>query len=533
MIGLRRLAPYVRFAAGLARHVRAPVDPGHARAEVARRLANREAALAELIERHVYDTAGSPYRALLDAAGWSKSAVLAKIGTLGVEAALGELAASGVHVTLEEFKGRQPAVRGSRTFAFAESDFDNRRLPYHVEVRSGGTRSAGTRVPVTLEFASALADDTAVLFDEWRLWDHAQAIWLPMGGAAFVALLIYARLGRSPARWFSHVHGRELDALQRWAPLLVSGLARAAGRRLPRTEHVPATASVDVARWMAATARAGRPACVTTYASSAVRLATAAVEHGLDLGGAAFITIGEPLTAGKRRVIERSGARVIVRYAMTEAGIIGYACGTPRGSDDLHALESNLAIVQQDVTLGEDEATVGALLFTSLLPVAPKILLNVQSGDYADVERRDCGCTLGRLGYTLHLANVRSFEKLTGEGVTFATTNLLQVLEDVLPSRFGGSPTDYQVVEEETEAGLPRLLLVVNPAIGRVDEIAVRDAFLGHLETTSGSKQWGLLWKQAGTIEVRRAVPTSTKKGKVQPFHLDVGRSGHGSPRLP
>lgn len=519
---VRQLRTYWRFATEMIRYVHEPLPSDRARAVVAQRLARRDAALVELIERHIYGAAPNPYRSLLDATGWTRDAVLARIARAGVEGALAELAESGVYVRLEEFKGRQPAVRGSRRFVFAESDFDNRHLGYHVEVRSGGTRSAGTSVPITLEFSEALAADTAVMFDQWRLWSHEQAVWLPMGGAAAVAVLIYTKLGRPPIRWLSQIRPRELDALERWSPYIMSALARVGGARIPVPEFAPPAAAADLARWMAAERDRERPVCVTTYATSAVRLAAAATAAGIDLTGSAFISIGEPMTDAKRRVIEASGARLVVRYAMTEAGIIGYACARPRVSDDLHVLQTNLAVIQQQVHLADDGGTVGGLLFTSLLPVAPKILLNVQSGDYAELGPVACGCGFEAAGYRQHVAGVRSFEKLTGEGVTFATTNLIQVLEEVLPSEFGGQPTDYQVTEEEGPDGIPRLVLVVSPTVGEVDHERLKATFLARLGSESNARRTSAIWREAGTLDIRRAMPTVTKKGKVQPFHLNV-----------
>jgi len=519
---LGHVAPYVRFAAGLVKHFGDPLARERAGQDAARRLLARGPALADLLEQRIWRHDRSPYRRLLEAAGWQRAKLGRHLEQVGVEAALSDLAESGVYVTLEEFKGKRPIVRGDCTIPVTEDDFDNPDLTSRLDVRSGGTRSAGTHVPVTLEFATALAEDTALLFDEWRLWEHAQAIWLPMGGSAFIALLIYAKLGRAPVKWFSHLRGAELERSERWAPRLLSVIGRLAGTRVARPEFAPAAAAPEIARWMAAMIREGRPPCLTTYASSAVRVGSAAVQAGLDLRGAAFITIGEPMTDAKRRAIEPSGARVIVRYAMTEAGIIGYGCGTPVADDDLHALESDLAVIRQDVAVGADGPTVGGLLFTSLLPSAPKILLNVQSGDYATLERRDCGCAFGRAGYRTHLSGVRSFEKLTGEGVTFATSNLISVLEDVLPARFGGQPTDYQVVEHEGSDGLPHLLLLVHPALGDLDEVALKNTFLEHLATDKTARRFSLIWRQANIVEIRRAAPIATKKGKILPFHLSL-----------
>lgn len=98
---------------------------------------------------------------------------------------------------------------------------------------------------------------------------------------------------------------------------------------------------------------------------------------------------------------------------------------------------------------------------------------------------------------------------------------LIHVLETVLPSKFGGEPIDYQLVEQETGSGFTRLSLVVHPAIGPVDEDALTRTFLDTIGWGDGAmKMASVLWDQAGTLTVRREAPISTKMGKVQPFHL-------------
>jgi hypothetical protein len=155
------------------------------------------------------------------------------------------------------------------------------------------------------------------------------------------------------------------------------------------------------------------------------------------------------------------------------------------------------------------------------LPTAPKVLLNVESGDCARIERAECGCTLGTTGLTTHLDSIRSFEKLSGEGMTFIQLDLLGVLEDVLPARFGGVGTDYQVVEEEDRDGILRLSLLVSPRVGAVDPDAVRAVFLDALASQPGASRAGVqVWRRAETVRVVRQVPLSTPAGKILPFHV-------------
>ncbi len=52
---------------------------------------------------------------------------------------------------------------------------------------------------------------------------------------------------------------------------------------------------------------------------------------------------------------------------------------------------------------------------------------------------------------------IRSFEKLSGKCMSFVETDLLRSLEEALPTRFGGTGSDYQLLEEETQPGPPRL----------------------------------------------------------------------------
>src|SRR5262249_21736865 len=134
------------------------------------------------------------------------------------------------------------------------------------------------------------------------------------------------------------------------------------------------------------------------------------------------------------------------------------------------------------------------------------------------------------LGLDQHLSRIRSFEKLSSEGLTFIQADLLAVLEQVLPSRFGGSSTDYQVLEQEQADGILRLSLLVDPSIGAVDEAALLRVFVHALSATH---DWGprftAFLEQTGSIRVERRRPLATPAGKILPFHI----SGAGSEAVP
>jgi hypothetical protein len=128
-----------------------------------------------------------------------------------------------------------------------------------------------------------------------------------------------------------------------------------------------------------------------------------------------------------------------------------------------------------------------------------------------------------RYGWTTHLHTIRSFEKLTSEGMTFADADVIRVLDEELPRRFGGGPTDYQLVEEELQDGRSRITLRVHPRVGSLDSAQVGEAFLAGLGARSGIERvMELLWRQAGLVHVERRAPEAQANGKI--LHLLVDK---------
>lgn len=499
----------------LPRFLRAPVDVGRAVDAVGARLATREPRFLAMAERAIYGRPSSPYLKLLRGAGCGLDDLRELVRREGLEAALERLAAAGVYLTFDEFKGQREVARGSQRFTIAEADLDNPHVSPHLEARSGGTRSPGTSVKMALPYFFELATHTALALRANGLDHYEHAFWIQVATPG----LIYAGLGKPPLAWFHPI--RPLPAKTRAVARYMSLVARLSGRRLPVPTFLDLETPGRLVDWLLARRREGRFLCVTTYASSAVRVCLAARERGQRLDGVCFITLGEPFTDAKRAAVEGVGARALVRYAFTEAGIIGFGCGTARRSDDLHFFEDGYGLIQRARAVGDGGPVVDALLFTSLLPSAPKILLNVESGDSALVERRACGCPLGTAGLRTHLSGIRSFEKLSGEGMTFVQTELITVLEDVLPARLGGTSADYQVVETEGEHGILRVCLLVSPRVGPIDEAAARELFLRELGRAGATEaEMADLWRRAGAVEVRREWPLPTKAGKILPFHL-------------
>jgi len=95
----------------------------------------------------------------------------------------------------------------------------------------------------------------------------------------------------------------------------------------------------------------------------------------------------------------------------------------------------------------------------------------------------------------------------------------VHILEKILPSRFGGTPLDYQLVEEETEEGTPQILLLISPEVGQLDTQEVLRCFYQAIGQGSGAERvMSLQWKSAGFISIRRQRPRTTQTGKI--LHL-------------
>jgi hypothetical protein len=190
----------------------------------------------------------------------------------------------------------------------------------------------------------------------------------------------------------------------------------------------------------------------------------------------------------------------------------------------MHFFHDRHALIQP----GEGSGTplpATAMVLTSLLASAPILLLNVCMGDQANVSERACGCGLESLGWTTHVDHVRSYEKLTAGGITLLDIDVIRVLEDVLPARFGGSPTDYQLVERLDRGGSrPVVQLVVGPSVGPVDERVVRDVFLEEVGGgTGGERLMELQWRSGDVLQIVRETPRHTPSAKILHLHVDTG----------
>jgi hypothetical protein len=517
------VAMATRLLTGLRRFFDDTPTVAECRVRLTESLARRHGHFLELLRRGVYERPASPYLPLLERAGLEYEEVARLVEQAGIEGTLDRMHDAGVHVTLDEFKGRRPIERAGLRVSTGGRAFDNPLLSSHYEARTSGSRGPGDRFIVDLDLLAHEAQYDRLFLEMFGLTGRPGGLWhpAPPGSAGIKWALRMARLGYPIERWFSQTPvsvwaGGKHAALVR----AVSAVSRWTGRRVPQPEHVGLSDAVIVARWLAGHRQRGRPAWLSTTASCAVRACLAARAHGLDISGTFFRSSGEPLSPGKAAVVLAEGCRIRSHYALAEAGRLGVACGRPDVIDEVHVLTDKVAVRQRAVDLAGG-ARVAGLFLTTLLPSVPKIMLNVELGDYGTLGERRCGCVWDELGFALHLHTIRSYEKLTSEGMHFVGTDLLALVDEILPARFGGTTTDYQFVEEEVD-GLPVVSLLVSPRVGPLAAADVRAAVLEALRARDAAhRMMTAIWRDGGTLRVVRREPCATRTGKIHALHIE------------
>ena len=509
-----------RLLADLPAFLRATVTIAEAREVLRARLVGREARFLDLA-REIFERPLTPYRALLRHVGCELDDLRELTRREGVEGALGALAGEGVFLRCEEFKGRSPIRRGSLEVHFEPRDLVRPGATVHGISESSGSSGPRTSVPLDLAFIGDHAVDTWLGLAAHDGLDWAHAHWGVSGGTSITNPLEFAKGGSPPRRWFTpieldhpsvHARHRRATRLLRWA-------GRFAGTPFPGPIHAPLDDPLPLLHWLRRTLDAGEVPHVWTFASSAVLACAAARDAGIDIAGSRFTMGGEPTTAARRRAVEAAGAVALPRYGATETDILAFACRAPTAPDDMHFLHDRHAVARPFA--GGPGLPANALLLTSLLPSAPIVLFNVSLGDVAEIPLAPCDCPMEATGWPMRVREVRSHEKLTAGGIAFLDVDVVRVLEEVLPSRFGGAPLDYQVVEQADPSGRPAVRLRIHPSVGPLDERIVADAFLAALGSGyGGTPLTELLWREGEVLRVERTPPARTDSGKILHLHV-------------
>jgi hypothetical protein len=480
---------------------------------------NRMASFRTVLEQGVWGNPWSPYRRLLQWAGLDPKEVEELLRREGVEGTLGSLYEAGVYVTIDEFKGRRPLRRGSLEIPVEELVFDSPIPSGHLLLQTGGSGGRPVRLVLDLGLLELDTAGYSVFLDEWRLRTSPLVLWrpLPPGAAGVKRYLVHTRLRLRVAAWYA----QELPGSW-WTRIksrsLVAGIIlmarRATGLALPFPRHLALAEASRLAQVLAGIRASSGSFHCDTNVSSALRVVRAAAREGLDLSGGFFRVGGEPLTPARRQVFEEAGCSVGCNYSMAELGAVGHGCAAGVEPDEVHLRLDKVALLRRRVVRGG--ATIAdALFLTSISPLAPKLMLNVCVGDRADVVERTCGCLFDQAGFTSRLSRILSFDKLASEGMHLMGEELVRLMEEILPRRFGGGPDHYQMAELDTPSGV-RLEVRVDPTVGPLDEAECKDVVLAYLAAAAPENQLMVeRWRQSGTLQVVRRPPQATGASKI------------------
>jgi len=522
---LARLRQIATIAWGLQGFIKNPVTPKQARENIKRRMEKREELFLASVKKLIYENKQSPYRKLLLHAGCEYSDLEGSVKIRGIEDTLVLLRDEGVYITFDELKGKTPVFRRGLTIETQQEDFDNPFLMgKSIYGKTSGSSSRVTRVAYDWRFLEEEAQDELLSYEAHGLVDSPVALWLP--GLPSISgihnLLLHIKFQKPPEKWFSHIKSPGIfnRILHKVAIEYLVWSCRILGLSIPRPQITEIDSALRVAKWMEDRKRKCSRGTVVlrTFTSSAVYVVQKALEEGLDLGGCVISTGGEPLTEARYRFIKRSGVNVICRYASTEAGMMGTSCLYNDHPDDIHLYMDRLAVIPKNFKTKEQQ--VDSFLFTSLSTNAGKVLLNTELGDIGNLYKRECNCLFGSLGMNVHLSNIRSNYKLTEEGISVLTSDLYEIVGEIV-ERAGGSPNDYQIWKTQDESGVGRITIAINPDIPSISEREVVNTVLEKLkEREVSTRIASLFWEQAHTIQVVRDYPKVTE-GQKLPYAID------------
>lgn len=518
---LSELGRYFRMAAGVIRTQRQPPcsDPGKF---VRDRLFNRENTFLDVAQRVIFAQPDHPYHRMFQLAGCEFGDLARQVKQDGLDATLIRLRREGVYLSHNEWKGKAPIVRSGREIPGDTGRFKNPLVSGWLE----GSSSGSTGRPVVSSRSDAAVED-GILYHMLRAreFQKARSVWIDVkpilpATMGLNSVLRGKRAGTPIDRWFTagsafrdHGHYRMLTR-----GLVTLGNAFGAGAPYP--EYLPYDDFAPVAEYVARRRAKGRDGVVHGFASPLVRVASAAIEKGYDISGTVFLCGGEALSPAKRRVFEGAGARAFSSYTISEIGSIGAACRNMAGSC-VHLFEDSVALIgvrRQAPYPGDSD--LNSLHFTTLVPHAPNVFINLEMDDAGVIETASCDCVYSRAGLTRRIDRITSFGKATPQGSTFHCTDLAEVVEQALPARLGGGPGDYQLVECESANGQTQLRLHVSPRRGLTDSAHIRRVFLEIMRPRWGGAVATRDWIHSSGIEVVMAEPVPTRSGKVHPVRL-------------
>ena len=510
---LAEIGGITRFAFGLRGFLRERLNLATAERLLVDGMATREQRFLHKLRVAVFGNPTSPYLALCRHAGCELGDLERQVARDGVEPTLAVMREAGIRVDWEELRGRTAAIRGSARFEFHWNDFDNPFVQPELESSTGGSSGRPVRVQLDLEDLAWAAPAWTAMIAAHGLLGAPMIFWIPNHVGAAARRLFCSKFGMDFEKWF--VMARVVGPDDRIRSTVVHGLTRLIAG-YPAAEDAPLHEPRRVLDHLLGRAAEGTTPVVNTSPSGAAMLADTALERGATLENIHFLLGAEPVTLARWEKIRSAGASAISTYGTSECGFIGAQFPGEAEPDGVHVFREAWALLPGGRKAEGPEG--GEILFTCLRPAAPKVLINAGIGDSAVLENGCPGPPAERYGYDVRMHTIRSFGKVTVWGSTLAVTDLVDIIETQLPSRFGGALADYQLVEEQDADGRPRLDLRIAPAVGPLDEAAVQEAFLQAVaRRRSGYRRMAEEIRSTGTLKVVRQTPVLTSRGKVLP----------------
>ncbi len=511
------LKSYLNFTLELRSFLREQETIEDTAAIIRQQLAEREENFLNTLRTNVYDYPKSPYLPLLKASNIRHADIVQMVAKHGLEGTLEKLYDAGIYVTFEELKGREPIKRNGIEYQVTASDFDNPNLKPFIIGQSGGSTGSPTRTRIDLDHIRQNTRITNLVWHLDGIADAPIANWfglMPITPGYTTGLRL-ARSGHRLDKFYTST--RTSNASPRWFFTIMSYLLvlmiRFHGRYFPFPEYVPLDDPLPIAKWIAYMLQQHGKCVLICSPSKAIRVCLSAEKHNLSLKGLNIQLGGEPMSDAKAEIMRRNGATTVERYSFNEVGALAQNCLNPRRPSDMHHLSHHSALIQRPIDILDQ--TVNAFCVTTLHPTGPKMLLNALTDDYGEIDAHDCGCHYYQMGFRHHLYEVYSYRKLTTEGTTLIGNDMLHILENVLPQKFGGSLLDDQLVEQEDNDGLTRLYLYVDPSVPVTDNQLLVDGFLTALKQSDGSAQLAQAeFRQVDTVQIRRQSPIRTIRGK-------------------
>ncbi len=512
---LKEIRYYSQLALGLAKWTRTPVSRQFQQ-PILENLARRDGNFMSLLRNAVVGNDRHPTNRLLAWAGIGLRDVEEMVGQTGLEETLQSLYKAGVYLTHDEFKGKIPVQRGSMSFDVQSIDLANPLYRPIMEASSSGSRGNPTPTRRSLEYQQYRELQELFFLTQLEIDCRDQVVTtsaLPATGG-LRRLITHARYGHPVSAW--------LTIQPRLPYRILTGLfigqLRLLGVKAPFPRYLPKEDFAPIATWLAERKRAGRNVVLTGSVSPAVRVAAAAHEMKLDISGTRFVIGGESITSPKLDVMERAGVQVHARYTISELGPIGFGCRQMRGNC-IHVSRDSLAVISRTRTAPLSDTDVESLLFTTLLPFAPTVAVNLEMDDAGQLGVAQCNCELKSVGLVQQIDRIFSYGKLTGYGTSLMAGDILSILERSLPGRFGGVPSDYQLIEMEA-GDQTEIELRVHPRLSLTSENEVREFFLREVSRIWAGSSTSRTWTQAGGFRIAFAEPLKSGGRKVHPLHL-------------